>query len=216
MVESLSLESAARKIPISRMNQKTLPIEDLVEDPDNLRMHPEENLTGLCASLAEFGQPEPLIVRKSNKVVISGNGRLAAMKRLGWKEAKVIIVDWDDARSRAYSLVANRTAETARWTSVADVLLTVEELRGDVDITAMGFDPEQFAKEFSYDPREVGEPEESQKDPNRPKHGKPVQLTQDQRKIFDQACAQVRQNGSEDYSEGRCLELMVADYLAGA
>jgi hypothetical protein len=43
-----------------------------------------------------------------------------------------------------------------------------------------------------------------------------VRLTKEQRYIFDAACHRIRQDeGTPQMSEGRCLELIAADYLAG-
>ena len=44
----------------------------------------------------------------------------------------------------------------------------------------------------------------------------PVRLTNEQRYIFDAACHRLRQDeGAPQMTEGRCLELIAADYLAG-
>ena len=44
-----------------------------------------------------------------------------------------------------------------------------------------------------------------------------VRVTKEQRYIFDAACHRLRVDENEmTISEGRCLELIAADYLAGA
>ena len=62
----------------------TVGLGELVADGENARTHPEENLKAITASLREFGQVEPLVVRRGTNVVVGGNGRLAAMRGLGW------------------------------------------------------------------------------------------------------------------------------------
>lgn len=106
-----------------RVNVNRVALEVLEVDPDNARTHDEANLAAIQASLLRFGQAEPLIVQRSRRRVIGGNGRLEAMRRIGWKEADAVFVDLDDTAARALSLALNRTAEAsdagdvpaARW-----------------------------------------------------------------------------------------------------
>ena len=53
-------------------------LSELVPDPANARAHNERNLDAIRASLARFGQAEPLVVQRSTRRVIGGHGRLAA------------------------------------------------------------------------------------------------------------------------------------------
>ena len=46
--------------------------------------------------------------------------------------------------------------------------------------------------------------------------GHPVRLTQEQRSVVDSAIAKIREAAeNEDMSEGRAVELICADFLAG-
>lgn len=92
-----------------------VPIDSLVEDPDNARIHPEENVQAIRSSLESFGQVLPIVVRRSDGKVLAGNGRLAVMRALGWKFAAAVRVDDSDALAAAYSRTDNRTAELAGW-----------------------------------------------------------------------------------------------------
>ena len=88
----------------------------LREDPGNTRTHPERNMEAIKASLERFGQVEPLVVR-TDGTVIGGNGRLRAMRELGWTKAEIVRVDVDDSQARALGVALNRTAELAEWDS---------------------------------------------------------------------------------------------------
>lgn len=116
-----------------------VPLAKLKPDPFNARFHPDDNLSAIAASLRQFGQPEPLVVRRADGVVISGNGRLAAMQTLGWDTARVQWVDWDEPKARAYSIVANRTAEMAKWDAVL-LPTQIDELLPEFDMGALGLD----------------------------------------------------------------------------
>lgn len=95
--------------------EATVQVGDLVDDHRNVNVHDERNLEAITASLRRFGQPERLIVRKSDSLVFSGNGRLEAMRRLGWKTARVQYVEGTDDECRAYAVAANRTARLSRF-----------------------------------------------------------------------------------------------------
>ena len=93
---------------------KEYPIDKLREDPLNVRLHPEYNIEAIKKSLQEFGQHSALVCREDGTVIV-GNGRLKAMKALGWKTAWVIFVDDDTEKAIRRSIADNRTAELAEW-----------------------------------------------------------------------------------------------------
>lgn len=67
---------------------RRVPLDELHQDPSNARLHDARNLDSICASLQRFGQAEPLVVQRGSGRVVGGNGRLEAMKSLGWTEDK--------------------------------------------------------------------------------------------------------------------------------
>ena len=94
---------------------RRVPLAELVPDPANARAHGERNLESIRASLARWGQAEPLVVQRSTRRVIGGHGRLAAMKALGWTECDVVELDLDDLQATALGIALNRTGELAEW-----------------------------------------------------------------------------------------------------
>ena len=87
----------------------------LHNDPANARIHDQRNLEAITASLQRFGQAEPLVVHKATGRVIGGNGRLEAMRSLGWDHCDVVELDVDDLQATALGIALNRTAELAGW-----------------------------------------------------------------------------------------------------
>ena len=83
--------------------------------PQNARKHGPVNHEAIKASLTRFGQAEPLVVQASTMQVIGGNGRLAAMRELGWTEGDVVVLDFDDQKAGALGVALNRTSELAEW-----------------------------------------------------------------------------------------------------
>src|SRR2546425_10353858 len=70
-----------------------IPCSSLNYDPDNARLHSEENIDAIMKSLAEFGQDQPLVVQRQGMIVRKGNGRLKAARRLGWEWIAGFVVD---------------------------------------------------------------------------------------------------------------------------
>jgi ParB-like chromosome segregation protein Spo0J len=73
----------------SVLSIRRVPLDTLVLDPANARQHGEPNLDAIRASLTRFGQAEPLVVQRATRRVIGGNGRLVAMRALGWTESRI-------------------------------------------------------------------------------------------------------------------------------
>jgi ParB-like chromosome segregation protein Spo0J len=111
----------------------------LHNDPANARSHDEQNLAAIKASLQRFGQAEPLVVHKATGRVIGGNGRLVAMRTLGWTEVDVVELDLDDLQATALGIALNRTAELAAWDEPALVEL-LKRLQEDDELAGTGFD----------------------------------------------------------------------------
>jgi len=90
---------------------RRVPLDSLHLDPSNARLHGPQNMDAIKASLQRFGQAEPLVVQKSSGRVIGGNGRLEAMRALGWTECDVVELEVDDLQATALGIALNRTSE---------------------------------------------------------------------------------------------------------
>jgi DNA modification methylase len=113
-------------------------LDALIPDPANARTHGPENMAAIEASLARFGQAEPLVVHAGTGRVIGGNGRLAAMKKLGWTEADVVELDLNSVDATALGIALNRTGELAEWDSEALSRL-LASLRDEGALDGVGF-----------------------------------------------------------------------------
>lgn len=125
----------------TELNLTTVALADLRADAANPRTHDARNLAAIAASLREHGQVEPLLVQKSTMMVIGGNGRAEAMRTLGWKLARVALLDVSDTEARKLSIALNRTGELAGWDEavLAQHLADLSALDGAFDIDSLGF-----------------------------------------------------------------------------
>lgn len=122
------------------MEIENLQVKDLVSDPNNVRVHSEQNLDAIKQSLKRFEQQKPIVI-DANNVVVAGNGTLQAAMSLGWKEIKAVRLpaSFTEAEKKAFAIADNRTSELAQW-NTADLdnqLLELNELGFDPKV--MGF-----------------------------------------------------------------------------
>ncbi len=129
----------------SNLTIRRVALSDLHLDPANVRSHDERNLDAIAASLRQFGQAEPLVIQRETGRVIGGNGRLTAMKALGWTEADVVELDLDDTQSTALGIALNRTGELASWDMPALSKL-LESFKGTEVYDALGFDEKELGE----------------------------------------------------------------------
>ena len=136
------------------MDVITVDLDTLHEDPANARLHNERNLQAIAASLKQFGQVEPLVVHKNTGKVIGGNGRLQAMRGLGWTRVNINQVDIDDTQATALGIALNRTSEMADWNNDHLSALLGSLAEQDFDVKDIGFDEEdlkQMARQAERD-----------------------------------------------------------------
>lgn len=151
-----------------------VPIASLILDPSNARKHNPKNIDAIKASLTKFGQVEPLVINKRTGIVIGGNGRVEAMKALGWSEASVVHVDLDNTQAAALGVALNRTSELAEWDK--DILGSLlHGLQEDgLDLAEIGFDLgdiEDLTPKAINGSKELGEEEFSEFDKKCPRCG---------------------------------------------
>lgn len=119
--------------------------------------HNAKAVDAVANSLAEFGWKQPIVVDKEH-VIIAGHTRLLAAKKLGYREAPVLVADdLTPAQVAAYRLADNKVAELATW----DMQLLQGELESlagcDIDMTRFGFVVESLVDEVvcedDYEPK---------------------------------------------------------------
>lgn len=119
----------------------------LVPNPRNPRVHPEEQIVRLAASIKKFGQAKPVLARAENKMMVAGHGVLEAIKRAGQPETQVLLWDVDQKTADAYMLADNRFSDLSSHDEdrVAELLREIE----NGDLEAVGFNAEEAAAMLS-------------------------------------------------------------------
>jgi hypothetical protein len=119
-------------------NIEMWPIDRLIPYARNARMHSDEQIAQLAASMREWGWTMPCLVTEDG-TLIAGHGRVRAGRLLEYENAPVMIArGWSEAKVRAYVIADNRLAENASW----DMELLGSELleiQSDFDVQLTGF-----------------------------------------------------------------------------
>lgn len=130
-------------------------LDELVPDPDNVRIHSVRNIETIKASLIKNEQYRPLVIQKSTNRIIIGNGTFEAMTQLHeegrWgDDAAVIVKDVDDAEARMLAITDNRSAELATWDQdgLAKQLKGLEGEDG-IDLEEFGWSDDELSGLFA-------------------------------------------------------------------
>ena len=90
------------------MKIEKIKVSEIIPYEDNAKLHPERQIEQIRSSILEFGFNDPIAIDENN-VVIEGNGRLMAIKDLGYKEVDCIRIEGlTEDQKRAYILVHNQ------------------------------------------------------------------------------------------------------------
>ena len=154
------------------------PISELSEDPANVRVHGDKNMEAINGSLRRFGQQHPIVV-DADGVVISGNGRLAAARELGWSQIAVVESALCGVDRTAYAIADNRSSDLAGWDQDA-----LKAAIGDLDdLDGVGFDDGDVADILGSEAGDVEEDEVPEVD-----GGDPVTRSGDLPRYVDVSC----------------------------
>ena len=106
----------------------------------NAKLHGDEQVAKIAASIAEFGWTVPCLVGEDGEL-IAGHGRVLAATQLGLAAAPVIVLGHlTEAQRRAYRLADNKLTELGTWD---EALLSAELqdlLAEDFDLSLIGFE----------------------------------------------------------------------------
>ena len=107
----------------------------------NARVHPQEQVEQIAASIRRFGFTIPMLVSEDG-TIIAGHGRLMAAQLLGIAKVPVMVAKgWSEDDRRLYCLADNRLAETSEWDpdSLTIELREISEKFGEGDLADIGF-----------------------------------------------------------------------------
>ena len=125
---------------------------ELKEAVQNSRVHSEEQIKEIAASIKKFGFTIPVLADEDG-VLIAGHARLRAAILIGMKQVPVMIATgWTEAQKEAYQIADNRLAEKSTWdeTILADQMKRLNAM--EFDLNVLGFDLEKFDLGDAFNP----------------------------------------------------------------
>ena len=114
------------------------PIDDIRPYGQNPKHHSDESINAIAASIRSHGWKQVIAVNPQG-VILAGEGRWLAAKRLGLERVPVVYFhDLDETGQRAYRLADNKTAELSSW--IEAKLREEEAFLDGIDLTQFGFE----------------------------------------------------------------------------
>lgn len=124
------------------MQIEKIKVSEIIPYADNAKIHTDRQVEQIRSSILEFGFNDPIAIDENN-VVIEGNGRLMAIKDLGYKEVDCIRIEGlTEDQKRAYILVHNQLTMNTGF----DIEILNKELE-----RIKGIDMQQFDFEIDID-----------------------------------------------------------------
>jgi ParB family chromosome partitioning protein len=113
----------------------------LVPYDKNAKIHEEDQIDQIAASIKEFGFTNPILLDGDNGV-IAGHGRLRAAQKMGMEQVPTVeLSHLSEAQKRAYILADNRLAEVNTSWDFDLVSIELNALQADgFEIELTGFD----------------------------------------------------------------------------
>ncbi len=117
---------------------KTKPTSALKPFAHNPKIHPENQIQQIAASIEEWGWTIPILIDEKNNVV-AGHGRLEAAKLLKIDSVPCMVAKgWSDEQKKAYVIADNKIAEKSGWDDdlLKDLLNDIEGF--NIELTGIG------------------------------------------------------------------------------
>lgn len=127
------------------------PIDNLKPRARNVKIHTDEQVEQIAASMREWGWTNPILAEEDG-VIIAGHGRWLGGKKNGYQEVPVMVATgWTPEQVRAYVIADNKLAENAGWDEKL-LRLELQDLeRADFQMDLIGFTAEEL-KAYTAEP----------------------------------------------------------------
>jgi DNA modification methylase len=138
-------------VQIQSKEIEIVPIGELDFHPKNMNKHSEDQINRLCKLIKYQGFRNPLVVQKGTNLVVAGNGRLMAARKLNIERVPVTYQEFE-SEAQLYAYMASDNA-IASWSEL-DLSAINNEALGfeDFDVELLGL------KDFSLEEVKVIEP----------------------------------------------------------
>ena len=120
-------ESQLNQWPADKIVRKN--VSNLVFYARNSRMHSDEQVNQLAASIKEWGWTVPVLIDPDGGL-IAGHGRILAAQRLGITEVPCMIAEgWTEAQKKAQPIISARHCREMRHRDINSISLEIERIK---------------------------------------------------------------------------------------
>ena len=134
-----------------KLEIKYKPINSIIGYVNNTRVHPQEQINQIKASIKEFGMCTPIGIH--NETIVYGHGRWEALKQLDYKEVPTLdLSHLTEAQRKAFTIADNKIGDNS---SFDEDLLQLELMALD----DLGFDYSNLGFDFDIDIEEMNDEE---------------------------------------------------------
>jgi ParB-like chromosome segregation protein Spo0J len=190
---------------------------DLIPYANNSRVHSDEQVNQIAASIKEFGFLNPIIIDGDNGI-IAGHGRVMAANKLGIKELPCVDASHlSEAQKKAYVIADNKLALNAEWDNelLRIELNVLDDMGFDLELTGFSLDEIDGLDFDAGDEVEMPDLPDGNKEPFQQKT---FTLHDDQAAIVDDAVTLARTNplvdtGLNENGNGNALALICQQWL---
>jgi DNA modification methylase len=116
----------------------------ILEDPLNPRKISSSEFDALLAAIKRFGFTQPVLVRKSNGLIIAGNQRVRAARKLGIRRVPVIYIEITDSDSQLLNIALNKISGEFDADLLSRLFADLEFEYPDIDLSFSGFDQDEI------------------------------------------------------------------------
>ena len=115
------------------------PMSRVVPYAANAKLHGDDQVEKIAASMARFGWTVPVLVAEDGEL-IAGHGRILAAQRLGLQDVPVIqLAHLTEDERRAYRIADNKLTEMGEWDEVVLASELADLAEDSFDLEALGF-----------------------------------------------------------------------------
>lgn len=122
-----------------KITDETRKVASLKADPNNAKRHSEQQISKIAASIEGFGYVNKIAVRPDG-MIIGGHATWEAIKRLGWVDVDVRVVDGlSERKYQALGLALNKLPENSSWDEGVLASLIGDLHDAGEDLGSLGF-----------------------------------------------------------------------------
>ena len=122
-------------------------IDKLTPYKNNTKVHTDKQIEHIVNSIVKFGFNEPLGIYGNNNIVLEGNGRIEAARRLGFTELPCVRLDHLSANDMCAYVIAHNSLNLETGFDDGALYAELKELQ-DFDFENFGLDVDKYLRTF--------------------------------------------------------------------